>query len=103
MNKDLLKEYYKLELKFRELENEKKLLRDSIVEDFRKNKLDKVESDFGSFTICEKKSWKYSEKIKSLEDKVKIAKDKEQRKGIAEASITNYLLFKENQDATSNK
>lgn len=94
MQKELLSKYVKLEEKFKSLEEEKKLLREEIVEDFKKNKLEKVESDWGSFTICEKKSWKYSDKIKSLEDKVKIAKDKEQKKGIAEMSTSEYLLFK---------
>lgn len=95
---ETLSRYYDLEITFRRLEIEKQLLRDKIVTDLKKNKLDKVESDFGSFTVCEKKNWKYSGKVKSMEDKVKIAKDKEQKKGIAKVSITEYLLFKERED-----
>lgn len=94
MQKELLKQYASLEIKFKLLEEEKKLLREKIVEDFNKNKIDKMETDYGSFTICEKKTWIYSKKVKTLEDKVKIEKDKEQKKGIAEISLSKYLLYK---------
>lgn len=92
---ELLKKYAMLELSFKALEEQKKALREEIVEDFKKKGIEKMDSEFGSFTVCKKKSWKYSAKIKSLEDKVKIEKSKEQKKGIAEESISEYLLFKE--------
>jgi hypothetical protein len=95
-NDELLRKYVMLELSFKALEEQKKALREEIVEDFKKKGLEKVNSEFGSFTICNKTSWKYSESIKSLENKVKIAKDKEQKKGIAKVTISEYLLFKEN-------
>ena len=94
MQKELLKEYVKLETKFKELEEQKKALREEIVQAMRKEKMEKVETDFGSFTICYKSSYAYTDAIKKLEDKVKIAKIKEQEKGIAEKTTSEYLLFK---------
>lgn len=93
---ELLKKYAMLELSFKALEEQKKALREEIVEDFKKKGIEKMDSEFGSFTVCKNKSWKYSAKIKSLEDKVKIEKSKEQKKGIAEESISEYLLYKVN-------
>lgn len=94
MQNKLLIEYAVLDKQIKALEEEKSLLRELIVADFKKSNLEKVESEYGLFTIGKKINWSYSSKIKALEDKVKIAKDKEQKKGIAESSITEYLLFK---------
>lgn len=97
MDKTLLKQYVSLDHKFKELEEQKSLLREQIIADFRKNKIEKVDSDYGSFTICQKKNWKYSDKIVLLENKVKIAKNREQEKGIAVISLTDYLMYKTNE------
>lgn len=94
---DILKRYAKLNASLKELEAKKDLLRDEIVKDFKKRKVEKEETAYGNFTIGHRLSWIYSEEIKKLEDKVKIAKDKEQKKGIAESSTTDYLLFKTNE------
>ncbi len=98
MQKELLSEYVVLEAKFKALEDEKRALREKILVNLKENDLTKVDSEYGSFTVCTKTSWKYSEKVKTLEEKVKIAKDKEQKKGIAESSTSEYLLFKENKN-----
>lgn len=94
---ELLKKYATLELSFKALTEQKEALREEILESFKKQGLEKVNSEFGYFTICKKASWKYSDKIKSLEDKVKIEKDKEQKKHIATVSISEYLLYKTNE------
>lgn len=94
MNKELFKKYEKLENEYREIEIRKNELREEIVKEMIKNKLDKAETDFGSFTVAYKKSWIYSKSISKIEDKLKMAKIKEQEKGIAESSETEYLLYK---------
>lgn len=96
MQNKLLVVYAVLDKQFKELEEQRDLLREAIVEDLKKNNLDKIESSYGNFTIARKMVWTYTAKVKALEDKVKIAKDKEQKKGLAESSITEYLVFKEN-------
>ena len=92
---DILKKYAKLNASLKALEEERDILREEIVSDFKKRKVEKEETAYGNFTIGHRINWIYSEVIKKLESKVKIAKDKEQKKGIAEQSITDYLLFKE--------
>lgn len=95
MQKELLGSYAILREKMKLLEREEGELRIKILENLKENNLEKVDSGFGSFTIAKRLSWKYSEKVKALEEKIKISKDKEQKKGIAESSETEYLLFKE--------
>lgn len=95
MNQQLLSEYVELEEEFKLLETKKTEVRLAILTDLKNNNLDKVKSEaFGSFTIAHKTAWKYTPAVTKLEDKVKIAKDKEQKKGLARATTTEYLLYK---------
>ena len=60
--------------------------------------MDEIETkktfDFGTFTKRQVKKWKYTKKIKALEEKVAIAKDHEQRKGLPKAEISFSLVFR---------
>ena len=98
MNKELYKKYVDLRFQLRDLEEKEKSLKEEILADLQNNKVDKVETDFGAFTVCKKLSWSYSPAIKSKEEGLKIAKLKEQERGIAESSETNYLMFKEKKE-----
>lgn len=92
---DILKKYAKLNSVLKEMEMERDILKEEIIKDFKKRKVEKEETAYGNFTIGHRSSWVYSETIKKMENKIKIAKDKEQKKGTAEQSVTDYLLFKE--------
>jgi hypothetical protein len=90
----LLSEYVEVEARFKALEDVKQDLRGKILEAFKKEKIDKMEDPtLGTFSIAHKTTWTYSPAVKTLEGKVKIAKIKEQEKGIAKSSESNYLLY----------
>lgn len=93
---ELYKKYATLQDKIKELESERDEMKEEILKDMKKNKTVKEQKEYGTFTVCNKSSWTYSDKIKSQEEKIKIAKFKEQEQGIAEEKVTNYLLFKTN-------
>jgi len=93
MQKELLKKYAALRAKREALEAEEAEMKSLIVEDMQKNSLDKIESEFGMFTVCVKTSYKYTDKVKELEEKVKLAKIKEEEQGKAKASETSYLRY----------
>ena len=94
MDKKTLKRYAEVREAIKELEAKEAEIKSEIVEDMQKNKLDKVESDFGMFTLASRKSWKFSDKVVALEEKLKIAKFTEQEKGIAKSSETTYMVYK---------
>lgn len=97
MNQQLLSEYVDIERRAKALEMEKQTLRGLILQDLKEHGMEKVESEvFGTFTVCKKTSWKYSDAITKKEEALKIAKFKEQEKEIAEPIISEYLLFKGN-------
>ena len=95
MNKHLLSQYASLDAQFKELELKKAHLRGLILKDLMDNNLDKVQSEnLGTFTVCEKKIWQYTPAITTLEEKLKIARIKEQDRGTAKSITSEYLLFK---------
>lgn len=93
MDKKVLKEYQNLEKKAEEIEKQRSELRAQIVEELQKEKVKKMESEYGTFTVASRVTYTYSEAIKKLNEKVKLAKVKEERKGIAKPTKTNYLVY----------
>lgn len=93
MNKTLSKKYAKLSAQIKALEAEQKLLKLTIMESMEQEGLEKVLTDIGSFTRAHKTSWKYSDAVAKMNEKLKMAQLKEQQKGVAKKSETEYLLF----------
>ena len=90
----LFKQYADLQMQISNLEEYKEELRAKITTSMIEDGMDKATTDYGSFTIANKTTYTYSSKVKTLEDKVKVAKAKEVNEGTAEVKVTNYLLFK---------
>jgi len=78
----------------KELAEKKEVLKAKIVEDFGKDKIDKLECDFGTFTISSKPKWEYSKKVKKLESDLKILKVTEQENETAKKTDGDkYVVF----------
>lgn len=94
-NQSLLEQYVILDGEYKALESKREALREEILFDLKKNKKESVKMSFGVFTVVKKKLWKYTPAIKKIEDRLKIAKAKEQEKGLAEVSSTiEFITFK---------
>lgn len=97
MPNKLLIEYVALEGEFKALEAKRTALREKVVSTFQKEGLEKLEDPIlGAFTIAHKVTYSYSEAVTKLAERIKIAKTKEEQKGVAKVkSDTSYLLYKE--------
>lgn len=93
MNNSLFKEYAKLEIQYAELQKTKESLREKIVSELKKEGVEKAETDFGIFTRAKKISYEYTDAIRKLEEKTKLAKVKEQNSGKAKAVESEYLRY----------
>lgn len=71
------------------LEEEEKELAKEIIEKID----DKERFTFGTFTKATKRSYKYSDKVNSLKEEVKMAEIDEREQGIAKVVESHYLLF----------
>ena len=95
MNNKILEAYQDLELEYRAMTIKRDTMRTLIVEEMQKAKIDKAETDFGKFTVGARSTWEYTDKVKKLQEKVKIAQVKEQQKGTAKMNVTHYLVYGE--------
>lgn len=93
MNKASLKAFAKLQGQIKELEGKRDQMKVEIVEALTKEGVTKEVTNWGTFTRALRTSYKYSEKIDALVEKVKLAKISEEEKGIAQAISTEYLVF----------
>lgn len=91
MQVELLKRYSQIRRDRKALEDEEEMLKEKIMGEMKDKSMETI---YGKFTIAEKQNYKYSDKIKALEDKVKIAKINEQETGKAKLRITKYLTYK---------
>lgn len=72
-------------------------LRNKLVETFAKESIEKVADPvLGSFTIARKTTYEYSEATQKIAERLKIAKVREEEKGIAKVkSETSFLKYTE--------
>lgn len=94
MNEKVLAEYVEIEATIRKLEDAKEILRSQILSDLKSIDADKVESElFGTFSITSRTTWKYSPKVNEMEEKLKIAKVREQDREVATPIISESLRY----------
>ena len=93
MKKQLFIQYSALAEQLKTLEKVKDDLRSQIIADMAGDAIEKAETEYGIFTVASRAVFKYTEAVKKLEEKVKLAKIKEEQKGIAERSETKYLVY----------
>lgn len=94
----LYRQYAALMEQMKLLEEEKETLKASIISELVKEGTDKVETDWGKFTIAGRTSWKYSDKVTALSERLKLAKIREEEKGIATSTETKYLVYTLNKE-----
>lgn len=92
---NLLAQYASLRNQLQILEGQEKELATKILSEFRNNKIQKQITSFGSFSLVSRTTYVYSEKIKKLEESVKIAKVKEVNSGTAKQTFVEYIKFTE--------
>lgn len=95
MTNKLFAQYQALERTYKAIEKERKELREAIVANMIKDGVEKKETEFGNFTVAHKTVWGYTLAIIKMLEKVKVAQAKEQQKGTAIKSVTDYLVYNE--------
>ena len=93
-NKKLVARYAELEAQSKAIEEEQKKIKDSIASEMEKLEADQIKSEVGTFYFTTRKTWKYPESIKKLEDEVKVAKKTAEETGEATFEEKKSLAFK---------
>lgn len=92
-NKESLQRYLELTNQIQVLEEEKSTLGESIFNELKTDGLDKLQSEFGTFSLVKTAKYTFSEAVKALEDHLKKAKEEEKEKNIALVEEKETLRF----------
>jgi len=93
-NKPLIEQLTAIKLELRKLEEEEKALTDKILGLMDKSGVDQMRGDWGTLSVCEKKTWKYSDEVTILAEELKMVKEVEERtKKASVDKIVKYLRF----------
>jgi len=87
IDKELLEKYSNLKTSQKAIEIELKEISPIIMGMMEGEGVDKLESDFGTFTIANKTTYTYSEKVTKLQEE-------EKANGTAKIKMSPYVLFK---------
>lgn len=101
MQKDLYTAYEAFEIEFRKMEEKRQNLRAQILADMQKDGNQTVKTGLGTFTVGKKISWSYSPKVEKMEEKLKIAQLNERKRGTAQSSVKEYLLYTDGKTSNS--
>ena len=93
MIKEIFTQYIELQQQIKVLEDKKKGLSVECLEEMQKNELKQVKNDLGTFSVVERKTWKYSDVVKTQETEIKELKKKEEESGEAKSTISESLRF----------
>jgi hypothetical protein len=85
--------YALLDAQLKELENQKDELRTKILKDMIEKGESKIETNLGNFSVTKLKSWKYTDKVSTLAEKLKEQKAKEESCGDATYTEKESLRF----------
>lgn len=88
-----LNRYAELSIQIKDLEAQRSALKPEIVEEFTSQGVEKLESDYGTFSVIRTSTWKYSKKTQKQAEELKIAQVREQEKGIAKATVNESIRF----------
>jgi hypothetical protein len=93
MTTGIYESYAVLNAQIKTLTEKKDELRDRILADLSKQELDSINTAVGKFTVATLKTWKYTNKVKELEEKYKAQKATEESTGDATFEIKQSLRF----------
>jgi hypothetical protein len=96
MDKAKYERYAEIKKTIKALQDEEDTIKAFIMKDFKENDIDKVAFEFGKFSQASRVSYKYSDKVNTMQEKIKLAQLKEQEKGIAKQVVSHYLTYKPN-------
>lgn len=92
--KEKFKKYAELKIQEKLLKDELESLKPDIKNHINDSGFDKLESDFGIFSLKLVPVWKFSDKVKSALEEVEKLKEQEKADGTAQADMRSDLVFK---------
>ena len=97
--KDILNEYAKIKSEIKTLESMADLLNPKVLELMEESGAEEIAiGDMGKLSMGSRRNWKYTDKVKSLDEALKDQKKLEEQTGTAEYTEKKYVIFKGNKE-----
>jgi len=97
MNKQIFVRYAQIKNEMKALKQEEDELNKQVLDELEKEGVVKAESDFGTFSVVEKKTYKFDdelqEKINKMKNQIKLNENLAIQDGLAEETITKSLRY----------
>lgn len=90
----LVGELASIALEKKELANKEEVIKDALLAEMHKEGVSRVPSEVGTASITTRKSYTYTDAVKKLEEKTKIKKDEEVKKGLATVTESQFVTFR---------
>lgn len=94
MKKELFEKYSEIEKEITSLEKKKEEVKAEIKSEMEKEGVDTVKANYGTFFFTIRRTWKYSDAVKKIADKLSEQKKEEEQDGTAKATETKSLSFR---------
>ena len=94
INKENFKKYADIKNKIKALTQDAKLIEAEIKEELVEADVKKVNSDFGTFSVTTRTTWKYTENVDAIKNKLKEEQKAEQDSGVATSTEASSLMFR---------
>lgn len=91
--KKIYEQYADLKAQAKEIDLKIKAINPLILEDMKEKGNEKLETPFGKFIVKELTTWEYSDAVDEAKAKLVKLQEKEQKTGIAKASVKPSLTF----------
>lgn len=76
------------------LEAKIKEIKLKLIDEFKANKISNYKTDYGSFSLGQRRSYSYTDAVKKLEEEVKLKKVDEEERGLAEVKISEFITVR---------
>jgi len=93
INQELLKKYAEAKAALEKQEEVVKTMGVEVLSHLQENKVEKAQTDFGSFSLVTVPRWKYSDDMRARETNLAMSKKDERENGRATQTATTSLRF----------
>lgn len=94
IDKNKFVEYANIKNQIKELTLKSKEIEKEVFQKMKEIEADKVNSDFGTFSIVKRSKYTYPEYVTELENKYKIKKKESEKNGDAKVELQESLMFR---------
>ena len=89
----LLRTYSDVCRQIKELETQKEMIQGMVMDHLNTQETKKVISPFGTFSVGERKTWKYTDDVAMAKEEMQAIMEEEEKNGKATVSVATFIRY----------